>query len=230
MRRSSVTESSGRKGEANPSVGGRIFAFSWALLFATVGLVSFAGTVEAEEYEDCGFFFCEPEPWMSWQNAIHFTSTYALHVTATGMNDSPWLNFLWISALGAGIEVFQGAFLEHPLRGGFSYKNVVFNELGLVTAVAVHKLLLDQAPDDKRPSYGNALSRPSPPTGITGLPLARYLESCDCRRAHFLEGSSPAVHYPRPGLAGLLRTGFESRRHLENRRILRTPQETGAGR
>jgi hypothetical protein len=199
-----------RKKTARGTSRRRRSAATAGMLCTLVLLSVFPEAARAEKCKNCGFLFCEPEPWISWQNSIHFTTTYALHVTATEINNSPRKNFLWISALGVGIEVFQGACLDHPLHGGFSYKNVVFNELGLLTGVAVHKLIMDRG---KRNPHGDrSYGSQSPQARAFSVPLlAQYVDGCDCRWKPPVQAGQGTAQSLRPGLAGLLRPGLHSR-------------------
>ena len=194
-----------------PALTRRLSVLEAAILCVSIGLVCGAGPVEAQSNGDCGFFFCEHEEWLSNQNAIHFTSGYALHLTATGLNKSPWKNFLWISIAGLGIETFQGAFLEHPLHGGFSYKNVIFNELGMLAGLAASRILFE------RDGETDLTERPSSPPGrlsYTGavLPMEQHLRSCCCGRP---AGNSPfsrtSLVSTGAAVAGLLKPGVFAR-------------------
>lgn len=153
-----------------------------AILCALMSLVVRPAPALAHNGDPCGFFFCEPEAWLSNQNAIHFAGAYALQFTTTAINDSPWKNFFWLSLFGLGIETYQGAALEHPLHGGFSYKNVIFNEAGYLAGVVVYKLFID---DDRKNRYSDLAAPPGEvkSVGYAVLPMQQYLRPCRCDSA-----------------------------------------------
>jgi len=169
-----------------------------ALLALFVGGLATAGAAYGQSGDDCGFFFCEPEAWLSEQNAVHLVSGYALEVTLAELNDSPWKNFVWLSVVGLGIETFQGALLEHPLHGGFSYKNVIFNEIGLLAGVAAHHLFSGER--TQAAPAGESLPAYRVSSNYSSAPPLRYVRSCRCYKGGDLPSFS-AVPADSAGMA-----------------------------